>query len=225
MIKTCDTHGEYEALEIDLPSLCKTITFGCPKCQAERDARLEAEEKAEELRKDQERIVLWQNLAKIPQRYRTVFTHAPKPNQKLRQWNGRDNIICIGGVGGGKTHYISYIGNTCILNKRTVRYVMMNEIEGRIKGAWGSKVITEDTVINDFIDCEVLIIDEIGRGSYTEYLFRIFDGRYNNQKPTIIAGNVTADEVKTILGDAIVSRLKGHGVVVNSFEAEDLRLI
>ena len=103
-----------------------------------------------------------------------------------------------------------------------VRYLYANEIEKRVKSSWGTN-LTEDDIIEQYIECDLLILDEIGRIQYNDYLFKVFDGRYMNQKPVILIGNIDVKEIPKILGDAIASRLRTN-VQAICFGTEDLRI-
>jgi DNA replication protein DnaC len=63
-----------------------------------------------------------------------------------------------------------------------------------------------------------LIIDEVGMqfGSDTEkmIIFDIIDGRYNNMLPTILISNLELSEVKELIGDRSIDRLREDGGVV-----------
>ena len=83
--------------------------------------------------------------------------------------------------------------------------------------------MSENEIMKELSTTDILIIDEIDKQEYTNQLFQIMDGRYANQKPTIIIGNATIDEVKAILGDALNSRLREFGAVIKPFSKCDYR--
>lgn len=218
----CKKHGEYEAKTIGSGDFI--ITLNCPQCNKEIEAEQAKERESQKLEAEKARVVMWQEYAHIPKRYRNVFEFNKLPNQNIKQWDKNSNIINIGGVGGGKTTYLCYLANTAILEGKTVRYTLMSDIETKIKDTWGSKVTSETQIIKDLSECDLLIIDELGRGSYNEWIFKIIDNRYNESLPTIFAGNISIDEFKSFFGDAIVSRIKHLGVIINTFGTQDLRL-
>ena len=47
----------------------------------------------------------------------------------------------------------------------------------KIKDSWYSKITCEEAVIRELIECDILIIDELDKQPYTDYLFRVLNGR------------------------------------------------
>ena len=216
----CEKHGEYEAKTIKCLGL--EITMSCPKCSEENSkAELEREE-YERNRAEIARISLWTEKANIPTLYNGLTKFDPLEAQKTIDYNYRQNLVIVGGVGTGKTMYASWIGLMAIHKGLTVRYLYASDIATRVKDTWSSKVLSEKDVIDELINCDILILDEIGRVEYNDYLFKVIDGRYQKIRPTILLGNIEAKELPKILGDAISSRLRKN-VKVLSFGDTDLR--
>lgn len=214
----CEKHGDFTGRCIEV--LGRKIEIGCPKCNEEKREAEELEEKQEKERNEQARIAIGLSLSNIPLRYQSLLTFTPRENQKIKAWDGKKNLSIIGGTGSGKTAYACHLGLKTIYNGDTVRFSEQSEIIAKIKNAWGKG---SEQIVQDYIDCDLLIVDEIGRGGYDDYLFRIFNGRYNLSKPTIIIGNVTFKEIPNVLGEAIASRLRGLGVVGLNFGSLDHR--
>jgi DNA replication protein DnaC len=65
---------------------------------------------------------------------------------------------------------------------------------------------------------DALIIDEVGVqfGSDTEKMivFDIIDGRYSNMLPTILISNLALPDVKELIGERAIDRLREDGGVV-----------
>lgn len=217
---TCEKHGDYQAKILKV--LGREIVMQCPKCKEQEDRLKQLEEQYEANQKEAERIVIWTNKSGIPPIYRNMenftFREAQKP---LSNYDYKKNLVIYGGVGTGKTMAASYLGINAIKKGLNVRYLYANEIEKRVKSSWGTN-LTEDDIIEQYIECDLLILDEIGRVQYNDYLFKVFDGRYMNQKPVILIGNIDVKEIPKILGDAIASRLRTN-VQAICFGTEDLR--
>lgn len=221
-IITCEIHGEYEKRTLEL--LGREIVLKCPHCaKVEADQDLAKEQKKKEAR-ESERVARWAEIARIPKRYRD-FDFKPLENQSkaVLDWDYRKNIVIIGGVGAGKTGYACWLAMKAIREGKSAKYTTMSEITANIRDSWTSKTASEGKIINDLIEVDVLIIDEIGRGEYQDYHFRVIDNRYNEMKPTILMGNVKFEEMENTLGTAITSRLRGGGVLAFSFGNEDNR--
>lgn len=216
----CETHGKYQAKVLHI--LGKAMVMPCPKCKEEEANLKQREEEHEAKIKEAERITIWINKSGIPPIYRNLESFNFRPEQQqLKDYDYKKNLVIYGGVGTGKTMVASHLGVKAIRNGLRVRYLYANEIEKRVKSSWGTQ-LTEDDIIEQFIDCDLLILDEIGRVTYNDYLFKVFDGRYMNQKPTILIGNIDVKEIPNILGAAIASRLRTN-VQAISFGTEDLR--
>jgi DNA replication protein DnaC len=54
-------------------------------------------------------------------------------------------------------------------------------------------------------------------------LFDVLNARYANQRPTILIGNLTADELEEYLGERIMDRLLESGSAVVPFTWESYR--
>lgn len=92
-----------------------------------------------------------------------------------------------------------------------------------IRDTWtrSSEISTLDRV-RQFVDLDLLIIDEVGvqRGTDNEreILFSIINSRYNSLKPTVLLSNLSIKDVKDYIGERTFDRLKEDGgriVVLN----------
>ena len=216
----CPQHGSYKAKTLTI--LGTEIKKGCPICQEEREAREKIENQNELIAREHFMAqVLIQN-SDIPKRYlnaklETLGDKARKP------FNYDRNLILTGSTGAGKTYYACALGLEAIKLKKTVRYVLCSEIDAKIKETWSDKNKSEARIIESLSNCDLLILDEVGRGVFTDYHFRILDGRYNRGLFTIFIGNLSVDELKAFLGDAIISRIRGLKVRALDFGKTDLR--
>lgn len=216
---TCEKHGDFEGRAIMCLGL--KIEPSCPICQKELD---DAEARDLAMREEYDRngrITLWAETANIPKMYRNQREITPNVNQAdALNYNFDKNLILVGSVGTGKTMIASTLGMKAIAQHKTVRYLYASDIATRVKETWGSKVLSEKEAIDDLINCDLLILDEIGRCEYNEWIFKVLDGRYMEQKPTIFLGNIEAKELPRILGDAIASRLRTNVKVITFGETD-----
>lgn len=219
----CEKHGEYQAKEINCCGL--VIEPTCPLCAKEIEEKKSMEEASLNEYRQNSRISVWAERANIPKLYRTREPMSPIGNQADALNYAFDrNLILIGFVGTGKTKVASYLGMKAIEQEKIVRYLYASDIATRVKDTWGSKTISEKEVLDDLINCDLLILDEIGRCEYNEWIFKVLDGRYMEQKPTIIAGNIDAKELPKILGEAIASRLRTKVKVITLGETDQRRV-
>ncbi len=136
-------------------------------------------------------------------------------------------LLMVGQNGNGKTMMACIILNELIMLNPTLtydvdwatqrtsfRYAEAIKIIRDIKNTWQAKS-SEQYAIDQYVRPNVLVIDEIGMqyGSPTEkqFLTEIINDRYNLVRPTILAGNLTPNEIKELLGDRIYDRFNEDG--------------
>ncbi len=138
-----------------------------------------------------------------------------------------NSVILTGNVGTGKTHLACAVGNYIIKNlKKNVFFINAIDAFTKIKATYSKKSeIGEIEALNQFLDIDLLIIDEFGVqiGSDTEklILFRIINKRYEYLKPTILITNLSVAEIKKF-EERIFDRLKDNGILLN-FSGESNR--
>ncbi|MBO5910467.1 MAG: DNA replication protein DnaC, partial [Clostridia bacterium] len=82
---------------------------------------------------------------------------------------------------------------------------------------------------NEFMDCDVLIIDDLGcepllKNITVEYLFNIINLRQKRYKPTLISTNLTPEDILNRYDERIHSRLSHKMLALNiSFNDIDMR--
>ena len=97
-----------------------------------------------------------------------------------------------------------------------------------IKETWRKdSPITELELIKKYSTVDLLVIDEAGVNydSDTEkmFIFDIIDGRYQEMKPTIVITNLDMEELKKVMGDRVVDRLRDGGGEAVAFNWESAR--
>jgi DNA replication protein DnaC len=124
------------------------------------------------------------------------------------------NLFIIGGNGTGKTHL------AMCLTKEGATYCLVPELFRTVR----ENMDREQEVIDEYGNCKLLILDEIGRQKGTDFernlLFEIIDKRWNNVLPTTIIGNIGQKEFADLCGTAILDRLRPE---VIRFEWESKR--
>lgn len=131
-----------------------------------------------------------------------------------KQWCGKFpnsqilNINMIGGTGTGKTFLLECMASELITRGFNVMFTTafaLNDECRKYHFSLPSKV-------NEFMDCDVLIIDDLGtepllKNITIEYLFNIINLRQKRYKPTLISTNLSLDDILNRYDDRIFSRL------------------
>ena len=88
-----------------------------------------------------------------------------------------------------------------------------------IKSSWTKgSTYSEQQAIEYFTKPTLLVIDELGvqYGSPVEaqFITEIINDRYNQNKPTILSGNLTINEIRDLIGDRVIDRFREGGKVL-----------
>lgn len=238
--KRCEFCGR-ELEPIELPSIGKLRApelyraCTCPDAQA-RDAAIEAERRAEEERRETERIEMRYKLAQIPRRY----WHAECDDERFDGWlahvRSGGGLFFTGLQGRGKTHAACAI--LCRLleeDGKRVRFADIEGIEREVTSAWRSRDTSESAVIDKYTNADVVVIDDLGAEELTtvtmKVLRAVISGREANMLPTIFTSNYTrldfanhlAQEASGIMAKRIASRISSMTEVAE-FNGNDRRL-
>lgn len=241
-VMNCEKHGDYEVRYLKMFNSKAMISKYCPECaseekEAEENEKREGEAKAANERRNENLIsagVSKRNLGKVFGSFSVSNEGQHKALEASRQFVSNvlksqpaNNMFFIGSVGTGKTHLASSIIQELYDTKR-VRMIRVIELIRILKETWqrGSES-TERDVIEYFGSVDVLILDEVGIqfGSETErmFMFDIINTRYDNMLPTILISNLDINNLKDILGEQAVDRLREDGGKVLVFNWESQR--
>lgn len=243
---TCAKHGDFTGRKAFVRLGERRWDFDptCPTCDGEaaaakRREQLEREDRERQVREEARFAALG-----IPKRFRGCtldnyeVTEGKEQERALRtvslyceRFDTRQKVggglILLGRPGTGKSHLMCALALQ-LSSRCQPLYTDVLTIVGAIKGSW-SKSAKEDeaAVISRFVAPDLLLIDEIGVQYGTDaeraMLHRIIDLRYQQLKPTIVAGNVNLDGLKAYIGERAVSRLQDNGGVVINFSWSDYR--
>ncbi|WP_428141399.1 ATP-binding protein [Delftia acidovorans] len=127
------------------------------------------------------------------------------------------NLWLVGGVGTGKTHLGAAMVTHFIHERDTSAAILSaREIIRVLRATWGRNVAgdaeTEIQVIDRLGRMGLLVLDEIGAGFSSDaervQLFDVIDMRYKLGRPTVVLSNLTAKDMKPILGERTFDRLR-----------------
>lgn len=137
-------------------------------------------------------------------------------------------LILQGKPGTGKTHLACAIANQVISNGASARFTTVMQLVRAIRATWKrDSEQSEDAVLQAIIDYDLLIIDEVGVQYETDseklILFDVLNGRYENEKPTILLTNLVGQELNACIGERNVDRIQEGGGTTISFIWESYR--
>lgn len=129
------------------------------------------------------------------------------------------NLVMVGSTGVGKTHLACATARTLLNKGLYVRYITSEELAQRIMNAWDrdTKGQSEESVIHDFTQYNLLILDEYGlhdREKRLELIHKVLYARYDAGKPTMLISNLTISDLEKDLGDRLWSRFQHDGLTV-----------
>jgi DNA replication protein DnaC len=141
----------------------------------------------------------------------------------------RESLICMGGVGTGKTHLVIALGLKAAMSGNEVRFFQTADLANRLlernaKGTLGS-------FTRDLESCDLLIVDELGflplHRHAAELLFQVIANCYE-RRSVAITTNLEFGHWNTVINDnrltaALIDRLVHHGHVL-AFTGESYRL-
>lgn len=228
----CEKHGEFEFKYMKSMIGGKYMQHStCSSCVTERNefieseiVRIEAEEHADRMKsKILQCGVSKRNLDKTFSTFNDQSPEQAKAKALYQEFadsvcNGETvkSLIVCGSVGTGKTHLASSTVNQITNNGKTCRLVKIIELIRQFKSTWAKdSVSTEQDFLNYYTNIPALIIDEVGVqfGSDTEkmIIFDIIDCRYNNMLPTVLISNLALPDVKELIGERAIDRLREDG--------------
>lgn len=161
-----------------------------------------------------------------------AFETAKRFVQNFETANSRGTgIIFYGSYGVGKTHLACSIANELIKMQKSVIFGSTIKLLGIIKKSYKNESEEDESkIISEFINCDVLIIDDLGKEKPSEWglekLYYIINERYEHNKPIIITTNFSENQLIDIFTveknkssiEAIISRLKEICLSIEIFD-------
>lgn len=234
----CAQHGPYKALTLVIGG--QKRTQGCPKCMAEHDKGvIQARVVASRHEANQARIEGLFEQAGIPSLYRHEsfdtysFSHIKEEREAqikavraCRSFaenfgvvlESGGNLLLAGDCGTGKTHLACSISAHLTRNGYSSLFIEAAYIVMRVMAARRfSSSISEEEVIREIADADLLVIDEIDEfNSEAErtILINVINARYRNKKPIVVITNISAPDLMEKLSVKSVDRLADKGLLI-----------
>lgn len=130
------------------------------------------------------------------------------------------NILFTGDTGVGKTFLTNCIARELIVQYCSVIYLSAHDLFSIFSQHTFSYDTDEsmEEVYQDILDCEMLIIDDLGtevnNTFVTSRLFYCINERLNRKRGTIISTNLTIDMLRDIYSERITSRLMSEYLMI-----------
>ena len=137
------------------------------------------------------------------------------------------NIFMCGKTGLGKTHLSLAIANEVIKKGYGVIYAPAPKIVATLEKEHFSndRSSTDESM---FIDCDLLIVDDLGTEFSTQFsksaIYNLFNERLLSGKPIIINTNCELTELEELYSQRFVSRIMGEATRLNFF-GTDVRIL
>lgn len=137
-----------------------------------------------------------------------------------------ESILMSGKTGLGKTHLSLAIANEVIKKGYGVVYASAPQIISKLEKEYFSSD-KDDSLFSMLVDCDLLIIDDLGTEFYSQFavsqFYNLFNSRMLSNEPIIINTNLTITELREKYTDRFVSRICGNARQLD-FLGRDIRI-
>ena len=210
----------------------------CPDCDAERIAREDDEERRKHASalntKRASKLEELFKRAAIPRRFQsrrfgnyTVDESVPDQADALERTKRYakhfdkalergSSMILYGNPGTGKNHLAAAIAHHIIPTfGASVMMITVYELMQKVRAVYQDKTKSEEELIREIVELDLLILDEVGVQLGTKHeeviLTSIIDGRYADMRPTLLLSNLTREQLVAQLGMRVVDRMEEGG--------------
>jgi DNA replication protein DnaC len=174
----------------------------------------------------------WNNFIEInsiPKKFQLVDPSKLDENLKVfvKQWfNDKKSLVLFGNAGTGKTYF-----SFCLIKILLQVYPLFNILFKKVQQADNEIVEclkdygSARYLIENLKNIEYLFLDDLGIDRSSERwerdFYEIIDHRWADEKITIITTNFSPEQIESIYGQRVLSRLKSFEWI--SFTGKDLR--
>lgn len=137
-----------------------------------------------------------------------------------------EGLFMYGRTGLGKTHLSLAIANEVINRGYDVYYGSVQSIMDKLEAERFGRLPREDSIKDDILECDLLIIDDLGAEFSTQFtnaeLYNIINSRILASLPTIISTNLSIEEIAERYSQRVASRIIGSSRAIY-FCGKDIR--
>ncbi len=142
------------------------------------------------------------------------------------------NLLFTGAPGLGKTFLSACIAREVSEKGFSVVYDTAGHIFQQFEnGKFGRENPFEedpDREINRYLNCDLLIMDDVGMEMNTSFIkaafYRIINERLLNRKKTVLSTNLRVEKLGDQYGEAVLSRIRGEYQILHFF-GQDIRIL
>ena len=124
-----------------------------------------------------------------------------------------EGLFMYGKTGLGKTHLSLAIANEVINRGYDVYYGSIQTIMDKLEAEHFGRLPREDSIKEDILTCDLLIIDDLGAEFATQFtnaeLYNILNSRMLSSLPTIISTNLDMKDIADKYSQRVASRIMG----------------
>lgn len=135
-------------------------------------------------------------------------------------------LFLYGKTGLGKTHLSLAIANQVLDKGYDVYYGSVQSIMDKLEAEHFGRLQKSDSVKEDILSCDLLIIDDLGTEFSTQFtnaeLYNIINSRILSSLPTIISTNLGIKEIGEKYSQRVASRIMGSAEAIY-FCGKDIR--
>lgn len=125
-----------------------------------------------------------------------------------------------GGYGTGKTHLAAAIGNYRLEHGHPVIFATAPDLLDHLRSSYTAQEYTYDELFEKLRSVELLIIDDLGTESPTEWalekLYQLLNHRYVTRQPTVITTNHALDDLEGRIRSRLMDRQVVKEVPINA---------
>ncbi|MDA8477697.1 DNA replication protein DnaC [Citrobacter sp. Awk 4] len=132
--------------------------------------------------------------------------------QYVEEFDGNiSSFIFSGTPGTGKNHLAAAICNELLLRGKSVLIITVADIMSAMKETFTNRETSEEQLLNDLSNVDLLVIDEIGVQTESRYekviINQIVDRRSSSKRPTGMLTNSNMEEMSKLLGERVMDRM------------------
>ncbi|HBB6379336.1 TPA: DNA replication protein DnaC [Escherichia coli] len=136
-----------------------------------------------------------------------------KARQYVEEFDGNiASFIFSGKPGTGKNHLAAAICNELLLRGKSVLIITVADIMSAMKDTFRNSGTSEEQLLNDLSNVDLLVIDEIGVQTESKYekviINQIVDRRSSSKRPTGMLTNSNMEEMTKLLGERVMDRMR-----------------